>query len=314
MRFVYLALFVICGFSLVACGEETSTSVSTTPVAQSTVAEIVQQGARIKPVANSGDDVSVRILSEDPTSTGCLQAVIQGVPGRSGVIWTVNDTVVASGTETKLCNDHYGRGDQVTVQVGTTDQGATASVKIANSPPRVVDISSTPDEIYAGTEISVTPVAEDIDGDEVDFTYQWLINGEADPKLTESVLPGEMVSKGNMIQVQIIPNDFYEDGPTYESYAQPVPNAAPRVTSAPPEGIASLDYRYQVEVTDPDDTQFTYRLDEGPEGMTIDPASGLISWSLVDVAPGDYTITIIVTDPEGAEGAQGYTLSLGAPQ
>jgi hypothetical protein len=187
-------------------------------------------------------------------------------------------------------------------------------VSICNSPPRVVDISSTPAEIYAGTDITVAPVAEDVDDDSVDFTYQWLINGEADPVLTEATLAGDKFTKGDTVQVLIVPNDFFDDGPTYESYAQTIPNASPRITSEPPQGITSLDYRYQVEVSDPDDSAFTYRLDESPEGMTIDENSGLIEWSLADVAPGDYTIAVIVADSEGVETAQAYTLSLGAPQ
>ena len=48
--------------------------------------------------------------------------------------------------------------------------------------------------------------------------------------------------------------------------------------------------------------------------MSIDENSGLIEWSLADVAPGDYTIAIIAADSEGIETAQEYTLSLGAPQ
>ena len=48
--------------------------------------------------------------------------------------------------------------------------------------------------------------------------------------------------------------------------------------------------------------------------MSIDENSGLIAWSLADVAPGDYTIAIIAADSEGLETAQAYTLSLGAPQ
>ena len=90
--------------------------------------------------------------------------------------------------------------------------------------------------------------------------------------------------------------------------------AAPQITSAPPQGITSLDYIYQVEVSDPDDSEFTYRLDAAPEGMAIDESSGLIQWSLVDVSPGDYTIAIVIADLEGAEAAQEYTLSLGTSQ
>jgi hypothetical protein len=314
MRFICSAFVLLSCLALAACGEETQQTASK---AESTgTSKTTQTAIETKkglPSKGAGG-VAVKILPEDPTSTGCLKAVIQGTPGRSGVTWKVNDVVVSSGTDTQLCSDNYKRDDTVSVEVGTKDFGAQISVSIGNSPPRVVDISSTPAEIYSGTDITVAPVAEDADDDSVDFTYQWLINGEADPVLTEATLAGDKFTKGDTVQVLIVPNDFFADGPTYESYAQPIPNASPRITSEPPQGITSLDYRYQVEVSDPDDSTFTYRLDEAPEGMTIDENSGLIEWPLTDVAPGDYTITIITADSEGVETAQGYLLSLGAPQ
>ncbi|MDG5467732.1 Ig domain-containing protein [Deltaproteobacteria bacterium IMCC39524] len=254
------------------------------------------------------------IIPANPTASDCLRVVIQGSPGRSAVAWSVNGSIVSTGSDTGICPEHYRRDDIVTVEVGTKDQGAKASVTIGNSPPRIVDISSSPDEIFAGTDIHVEPIAEDADDDDVTFSFQWLINGEENPNYTEATLPGNAFIKGDELQVLVTPNDFYVDGPVYESYATHVPNAPPRIISEPPIEISSLDYLYQVEVSDPDDSQFTYRLDEGPEGMEIDPASGLVSWSLSDVEPGEYKIAIIVTDPEGAEGAQEYNLTLGAPQ
>ncbi len=110
--------------------------------------------------------------------------------------------------------------------------------------------------------------------------------------------------------MQIIPNDFYEDGPTYTSFAMVVPNAPPVITSQPPQGIESLDYEYQVAASDPDDSSFTYRLEEAPDGMTIDEKTGLIKWDLTEATPGMHTIAIIVSDPDGAEAAQEYTLTL----
>jgi hypothetical protein len=314
MHFIRFSLIFFCAILLHACGEEAKEQPAPKLLPQATGESSAIENPTPKVVSTSEGNVSVKILPENPTSTGCLQAVIQGTPGRNVVRWKVNSEVVSSGTKTQLCSDSYKRDDTVTVEVGTKDQGAQASVSIGNSLPRVVDISSTPSEIYAGTDITVVPVAEDADGDEVDFTYQWLINGEADPVLTQATIPGGKFTKGDTIQVLIVPNDFFDDGPTYESYAQPIPNAAPRITSEPPQEITSLDYIYQVEVSDPDDTTFTYRLDEAPEGMSIDENSGLIEWSLADVAPGDYTIAIIVADSEGVETAQAYTLSLGAPQ
>jgi len=307
---------MLCLF-LSACGEEPAVppAASITPQtqAQDAVAP-ADSGAVAAPATKSAGGVSVTLLPENPTSSGCLRAVIQGVPGRSAVVWSVNGTVVASGTGTQLCSDSYKRDDLVTVTVGTLDIGAEASVKIDNSPPRIVDISSTPDQIFAGTDITVSPVAEDADGDDVSFSFQWLVNGESNPLLTEATLPSNAFTKGDTIQVLIVPNDFFTDGPTYESYAQPIPNAPPQITSQPPQGIRSLEYRYQVAANDPDDTVLTYRLVEAPDGMTIDTNSGLIKWDLSSVVPGEYTIAILVADPEGAEAAQEYKLTLGAPQ
>jgi hypothetical protein len=314
MHFICLGLLVLSALFLNACGDEAQEQPTTKLVSQNEAESGAVQIPPAKPSNSGAGGVTVKILPEDPISTGCIQAVIQGTPGRSAVIWKVNDVIVSTGTDTQLCSDNYKRDDTVTVIVGTNEQGDQSSVSIGNSLPRVVDISSTPVEIFAGVDITVVPVAEDADGDSVDFTYQWLINGDADTVLTQATIPGNKFSKGDTIQVLIVPNDFYEDGPTYESYAQSVPNASPRIVSSPPQGIASLDYSYQVEVSDPDDSKFTFRLDEAPEGMSIDENIGLIQWALADVAPGDYTVAIIVSDSEGGEAAQEYTLSLGAPQ
>lgn len=309
MYLLRLLLISLCCLLAVACGDDAPPS---PPPQSSPAVDSTPSADKTTGITPGTGSVTVQILPENPTSSGCLRAAIKGVPGRSAVVWKVNGEIVSSGTDTELCNSSYRKDDLVSVEVGTIDKGASASVTIANTPPRVVDISSKPAEIFAGIDVSVTPVAEDVDGDEVSFSYQWLINGEADPLLTEATLPGKRFSRGDTIQVLIVPNDFVEDGPTYESYAQLIPNAPPRISSEPPQSITSLDYRYQVKVSDPDDSQFTYRLDEAPEGMIIDPASGLIQWSLAEVPAGDYTIAVVVTDPEGAESAQEYTLSLSA--
>ena len=313
MHFIRFSLLFFCAILLHACGEEAKEQSVPKPIPQATAERSAIETSAPKVVSMSKGNVSVKILPEYPISTGCLQAVIQGNPGRNVVIWKVNSEVVSSGTNTQLCSDNYKRDDTVTVEVGTNDRGAQASVSIGNSLPRIVSVSSTA-EIYAGTDVTVVPEAEDDDEDSIDFTYQWLINGEADPVLAQATLPGDKFTKGDTIQVLIVPNDFFDDGPAYKSPSLQIPNAPPSILSVPPPGITSFDYRYQVEVSDPDDNTFTYRLDEAPVGMSIDENSGLLEWSLADVAPGDYTIAVIAADSEGVETAQEYTLSLGAQQ
>jgi len=307
---------VLIGFLCVilsACGEDAPEQLSPTPPTNS-ASQTDNPNESQQPVAkstNSGSGgVSVTILPENPTAKGCLRAIIHGVPGSSLVVWSVNGKALHSTKGTQLCSENYARNDQVTVTVGTSDVGASSSVTIGNSLPRIVDISSSPEEIFTGDEVTVTPVAEDDDGDDVDFTYQWLINGEPILQFTDATLPAGAFTKGDSIQVQIIPNDFYQDGPTYTSYATVVSNAPPVVTSQPPQGIESLHYEYLVVASDPDDSSFSYRLEEAPDGMTIDENSGLIEWDLTDATPGDHSIAIIVSDPDGAEAAQEYTLTL----
>lgn len=313
-----IRLLLSCSLTLVltACGDDPVPQIpvaetrSSTPAVSDT--SPVENGVT-NPADYSTGGVTAKLLPDEPTSSGCLRVITQGALGRSAITWAVNDLALPGKVGAELCSDSYRRGDRVTAFVGTRDQGASVTVTINNSPPRVVDITATPDKVFAGMTINVVPQAEDADGDDVRYRYQWLINGYADPVLLDPFLPGERVVKGEQLQLQIIPNDGYVDGPTYLSYAMSVPNAPPVIVSNPPEGITSLDYRYQVEVTDPDDSTFTFRLADAPNGMRIGEKNGLIEWSLAGVAPGDYTITIIAADPMGAEVAQGYRMTLGAP-
>jgi len=163
MHSVRLFMIVFSVLVLVACSENTPESSNHANGQQMTTpsqgpATAGSQGVR---ASQGAGGVTVRILPEKPTAKGCLNAVIQGLPGSSTVIWKCNGQVLAAGTDTQFCKGGYQRGDQVTVEVGTKDQGASDTVTIENTPPRVVDISSTPAEIFAGTDITVTPVAED---------------------------------------------------------------------------------------------------------------------------------------------------------
>ena len=43
--------------------------------------------------------------------------------------------------------------------------------------------------------------------------------------------------------------------------------------------LESAEYRYDVIALDADDDSLSFTLEEGPAGMTIDRATGLISWT-----------------------------------
>ena len=121
MYFIHLSVLLLSLFLLNACGDEVKvqTATETTPKASEKKGTV--QSDTAKAISQGTGGVAVTILPENPTSTGCLRAVIHGTPGRSSVVWSVNGEVVSSGTNAQLCSDKYKRDDTVTVEVGTDD-------------------------------------------------------------------------------------------------------------------------------------------------------------------------------------------------
>jgi YD repeat-containing protein len=93
------------------------------------------------------------------------------------------------------------------------------------------------------------------------------------------------------------------------------PNLSPVIVSVPSRvAVVEKPYGYQVEADDPDENQtLTFSLIEPPDGMTIEPDSGLLSWTPAD--PGEYTVAIRVTDDgvPAKSGSQVYRLTVSPP-
>ncbi len=91
-------------------------------------------------------------------------------------------------------------------------------------------------------------------------------------------------------------------------------NDAPKIISKPVTASRVWGfYQYDVNAIDPDkQDKLTYSLTNAPEGMTIDPAGGLIEFRPTSAQAGNYDITVKVEDSAGepAFDAQSFTLSV----
>lgn len=264
--------------------------------------------------APAGGQVGIRIIPEQPTSGDCLNVITTGGHGSVSYQWFVNDQLLPATNEASLCNDFFKRGDRVTVKAGGGAQAGSATVTIANSPPKVTGVAMSPEEWRSATAVEVVPAAEDVDGDPVDFRYQWSINGEVDSFLSEAVLPAERNRRGDRIEVLITPFDGKVEGVVFRGVVGAVTGSAPTIVSKPPAKFEAMEYNYQVKAEDPDKDQLTFVLDNPPQGMAIDPTTGRLSWPLAGVQPGKYEVKIVVRDSEGGEDRQEYDLTLGAPK
>nr|NCS29853.1 tandem-95 repeat protein [Microcystis aeruginosa F13-15] len=85
-------------------------------------------------------------------------------------------------------------------------------------------------------------------------------------------------------------------------------NQAPNITSTPlfVANVGSA-YQYQIQASDPEGQSLTYQLIESPQGMTINPNTGLVQWDTP--ITGNYKVVVAAFDSQGLGVTQGYTLA-----
>jgi RHS repeat-associated protein len=74
--------------------------------------------------------------------------------------------------------------------------------------------------------------------------------------------------------------------------------------------IAPGAYRYQSFAQSPTGKPMTYALAVGPQGMSIDPTSGLVRWNPIASNRGDNEVILKATDAEGKLALQRYTIKV----
>lgn len=92
-------------------------------------------------------------------------------------------------------------------------------------------------------------------------------------------------------------------------------NDAPIIETVPlVESTFDREYRYDVDATDPDGDEISYRLTTGPDGMQIDPVSGEITWTPAASDRGLHDVEVVASDGRGGVAAQSFTVVVGEPR
>ncbi len=88
-----------------------------------------------------------------------------------------------------------------------------------------------------------------------------------------------------------------------------VPNRPPIFTSTPEvDANVNTPYRYDANATDLDQDSLTFTLINGPQGMTIDAASGLVQWTPTASQLGDFDVLLNVSDSKGGIAKQNFKI------
>jgi hypothetical protein len=173
-----------------------------------------------------------------------------------------------------------------------------------NIPPNITSADIVPVILSTGIVMKIKASASDVEGDDIQFDYEWSVNGEYAGKESEISRP---LKRGDSIEVKISPYDDVGYG-TPIVLRKDIHNTPPRIIGGKSKINGSL-YSYQLEATDNDHDTLTYALDSAPEGMIID-SSGKITWTVPPEFKGKINFTVTIDDGYDGKASQQLTISI----
>jgi len=260
-----------------------------------------QSADRWQQQAPAGDSAApgLSITPAEARKNSTLILIPNGFSVGDAVIeWIVNGAVVPNPTPHMLIADSLKKGDTVQARAMINGKEVKSNIVIIkNSPPVTGKVKLLPEVFKAGDLLSVEVSGSDPDGDEVTFLYEWTKNGEPAGK---GKTIDSAVKRGDKISLKITPFDNEDYGLSGTMNTE--------ISNMPPMIVDNKDFKFdgkvlshQIKATDADGDILTYSLKDGPQGMTIDASTGLITWTVPAAVKGRTSYTVLVKDPMGAE-------------
>jgi len=263
---------------------------------------------------------SLRIDPDEPASGDEVRALVRtsdadGDSVKVGFVWSIDGRTLEEGGAIFELTE-VSRGQRLQVVATASDgldesETASATAVVRNRRPTITGLELEPGgETPLGTPIVARPRAEDPDGDELEYRFEWTVNGRVVPAKGPRLETAELRRKDS-IQVRVwAEDDDAESAPVYSQVVE-VGNARPEIVSAPggldPDGV----FRYAIAVRDPDgDRSFRFYLSKGPEGMRVDPITGEVTWRPSHRHAGVHPVELEVRDPRGSSVTQSFELTV----
>ncbi len=260
-------------------------------------------------VAQENTASTITLLGSDPDNDPLTYAVEQGPS--NGVFEIIDDHLVYTPNGSFTGVDqilYYADDGQVTSDLGKID----ITVENVNGPPV---ITSTPTTLVkAGNTYSYSIQATDPDEDEI--TYSLVIGPDGmivevdNGLLTWSPRLQDIGEHAIVVRATDSNNELDIQQYTLTVFAQN--NHPPQINSTPILSVNEGDgYSYDVEALDPDEDVLIYSLDQAPVGMSIDSATGVISWApTIPTQLGEHHVNVRAEDPYNAYAIQNYLIEV----
>lgn len=311
---------------LVACGDDPAPEAPPDAGAAAQVEEPLpdprlEQGA----AANAPPRIElVRFEPDEPAVGDTVRAVAETSDEDGDTVWlsyawTVDgEPIGGDDEELALEGAPFARGSTLEVSVvasdGKDEDRDSESAELVNAVPRLLSLEVLPEgELVSGVPITLRPDARDADGDDLEFRYEWRVNGRT-VREDGPVLQTERLRRGDTVQAWVVVADEDDESEPTETPLLTIANSPPRVVSRPGEPSRDGVFRYQVEASDPDgDRNLQFHLEGAPPGMTIDHLRGAVVWAPGSDQAGHYQVAVIVDDLRGGKTRHVFEVDVAPP-
>lgn len=236
--------------------------------------------------------------------------------------WEVNGVDLPEQEGPTLGPRNLKPGDRVVVVVTPYD-GKSWGQPLSSQPTIIrmgpllgARVEISPEVVFPGDLLRAQVVVEGPRLDDLRLWFRWKVNGEVAEQGPSPEYSTQGLRRGDRIQVEAIMEAGGQEALVIASKELVLRNRPPEIVSRPPERlVAPGRYRYAVKARDPDGDALSFALEgEVPEGMRIDPKTGLLKWDFEGLVEEPVRVDIRVRDGQGGEAQQSYEFVVTAPE
>jgi len=268
-----------------------------------------KQEASAPPPESQQATSGLELFPSDATREAAFYLKSQTIDlSKAKVQWFINDKIVEGAASPQLKSSEIKKRDIIYAKVLAGNQEILSNrIEIRNIPPVIASIKINPSRPKVNDILKADVTANDRDGDNVTFLYEWTNNG--DSAGNGETLEGPF-KRGDKISLKITPYDEEDYGQTVVP-STIIYNASPKVTGGGAEKFENNVYIYQIYASDPDGDELVYSLIQAPEGMVIDPKTGLIRWKTQENDSGRHAVSVKVSDGQGGDILYNFDITIG---
>ena len=233
--------------------------------------------------------------------TGGVSLSVSGLPAGATGTFVPNPLPITSGAATSTLTVSTTIGTPVgtsslliTATSGTLSHTASVGLTVTagpNTAPVVDTVTIAPTSPTTGQVLTATVTSHDADSDPLTTAYQWSRNGTDIVGATAATLDLALAGngdRGDLIRVRVTVSDGLATSPPVTADPVTVANSAPVLSTEFTDRIDAEDavISFDADATDADaaDT-LTYSATNLPDGITINPSTGVVSGTLWPRAP-----------------------------